>query len=267
MWLEETLRQRGPLLGLLAVFLGGLALNLTPCVYPLIPVTLAFFSGQAAGRTNRVLRLALTYVLGLSISYALLGVIAARTGALLGSWLQKPVVLLAVAAVIVSLSLSMFGLYELRPPQILTRRFGHASAGFGGAFVMGLVVGLIAAPCVGPFLLGLLLFVSQLANPAMGFLIFLALGFGMGLPYVILALMVNRVNQLPKAGACSSGVKKRWGSCWWAWPSTCSSRSCPGGVWESPSPACCLGLGHTSGGWHGRRMRDRVWCGFDARWD
>ena len=199
-WLDETLRQRGLLLGLLAVFLGGLALNLTPCVYPLLPVTLAFFSGQATGRKSRVLRLALTYVLGLSISYALLGVIAARTGALLGSWLQKPIVLIVVAAVIAALALSMFGLYELRPPQALTRRFGQASTGFSGAFVMGLVVGLIAAPCVGPFLLGLLLFVSQLANPGIGFLLFLTLGFGMGLPYVILALTIHRVNQLPKAG-------------------------------------------------------------------
>jgi len=199
-WLGDTIRQHGLGVGLLAVFLGGIALNVTPCVYPMIPVTIAFFSSQAAGEVKRVRQLALLYVLGLSLHYALLGLLAAKTGMLFGAWLQRPGVLVAIAIVIVALSLSMFGLYELRVPHALAQRFGRASSGLWGAFVMGMVVGVIAAPCVGPLVLSLLLVVSQLAHPVTGFLLFFALGLGMGLPYVFLALAARRVSRWPKAG-------------------------------------------------------------------
>ena len=200
-WLAESIEQRGLLIGLIAVFFGGMALNLTPCVYPLIPITLAFFGAQAAGRTARIIALAASYVVGLSLSYAILGVIAAKTGALLGSWLQQPAVLIAVAVLIAALACGMFGLYELRMPEALTRRFSRASGGLGGAFVMGVAVGVIAAPCIGPFVIGLFLFVSQLANVVTGFVIFLTLGLGMGTPYIALALAANRMSHLPRAGA------------------------------------------------------------------
>ena len=198
--LADVVSRHGLGLGLVAAFLGGLALNLTPCVYPMIPVTLAFFGGQAAGSWQRTAWLATCYVLGLSMSYAILGLLAARTGAFFGSWLQHPAVLIGIAIIIVALSLSMFGLYDLRPPQVLTNRLGQAFTGAGGAFAMGLVVGLVAAPCVGPFILGLLLLVSQLANPITGFLLFFVLGLGMGLPYLILGLAASRIGRLPKAG-------------------------------------------------------------------
>jgi thiol:disulfide interchange protein DsbD len=118
---------------------------------------------------------------------------------------------MGVAAVVVALALSLFGLYDLRLPQVLTRRFGHASSGFGGAFVMGLVVGVIAAPCIGPFVLGLLLLVSQLANPLAGLLLFFMLGLGMGLPYVVLGVTAHRIVQLPKAGEWLLWSKKALG--------------------------------------------------------
>ena len=207
-WLGDFVSRHGLWVGLIAVFFGGLALNLTPCVYPMIPVTVAFFSGQAAGSLRRSLHLAFLYVIGMSLNYALLGLVAARTGALLGSWLQQPAVLLAVAASMVGLSLSMFGFYDLRLPSSITTRFGQASTGLWGAFVMGLVVGLVAAPCIGPFVLGLLLFVSRLANPAAGFLVFFVLGLGMGLPYVILGAAANHIGRLPKAGGWLIWSKK-----------------------------------------------------------
>jgi len=174
----------------------------------MIPVTLAFFTSQGAGSLKRTAVLASFYVAGLSLNYALLGLIAARTGVLFGAWLQQPVVLLGVALVIVTLALSMFGLYDLRLPAALTRRLGTASAGRWGAFLMGMTVGLIAAPCIGPFVLGLLLFVSRLADPVAGFLLFLMLGLGMGLPYVVLGVSANRVGQLPKAGGWLVWSKK-----------------------------------------------------------
>ena len=210
-WLTESVTHHGLWVGFVVVFFGGLALNLTPCVYPMIPVTLAFFSNQAAGMARRAVWLALLYVLGISLNYAILGVIAVQTGALFGSWLQQPAVLIVVAGVIVALSLSMFGLYELSVPSVLTRRLGQASSGLWGAFLMGLVVGLVAAPCIGPVVLSLLLFISRLGNPAVGFLLFFTLGLGMGLPYLVLGVAASRVGRLPKAGPWLIWSKKALG--------------------------------------------------------
>ena len=210
-WLDRLITQHGLWVGLPAVFVMGLAMNLTPCVYPMIPVTLAYFGHQAFGAPGRALRLALCYVLGIAVSYAALGTLAARSGALFGAWLQQPAVLVGVAAVMVALSLSMFGLYDLQLPAALTQRFGKTSAGYGGAVVMGLVVGIVAAPCVGPLLLALLLLVSHMANPAAGFLLFFVLGLGMGTPYVLLGIGANRLARLPKAGGWLLWRKKLLG--------------------------------------------------------
>ena len=88
-WIDDLLKQQASWIWFLAAFLGGLALNLTPCVYPMIPVTLAFFSAQKSGRISSTLKLACCYVLGMSLTYATLGLIVAKTGALLGAWLQQ----------------------------------------------------------------------------------------------------------------------------------------------------------------------------------
>lgn len=210
-WMDELLSTQAPWMWFLAAFLGGLALNLTPCVYPMIPVTVAFFSGQAPGRLGYTLWLGLLYVLGMALMYALLGSLVSQTGALLGSWLQQPAVLLAVAGLVVALALGMFGLYELRPPAWLTRRLGRASSGSLGAFGMGLTVGVIAAPCIGPFVLGMLLFVGRLADPALGFWLLLTLGLGMGLPYVLLGVWANRLASWPKAGPWMVWIKRALG--------------------------------------------------------
>ena len=205
---STLITQKGLGVGLIAVFFGGLSLNLTPCVYPMIPVTLAFFGGQSQGRTLGTLRLAAFYVLGIALSYAALGLLASRTGSLLGAWLQQPLVLAGIAAVILGLSLSMFGLYDLQPPRFITERLGQASAGIGGALAMGLLVGLVAAPCVGPFLISLLLVASQIDKPLVGFLLFFVLGLGMGMPYLALALVANKTRSLPRAGAWLVWSKK-----------------------------------------------------------
>ncbi|MBI4004485.1 MAG: thioredoxin family protein [Candidatus Omnitrophica bacterium] len=210
-WLSEIISQRGIWIGLLAVFAGGLALNLTPCVYPMIPVTVAFFSQQASGARLHTVWLALLYVVGLSLSYAVLGALTASAGALFGSWLQHPAVLLAIAVGIVALALSMFGLYELRLPQVLTQRLGQVPAGAAGAFVMGTAVGFIAAPCIGPFVAGLVLLVVQRGSPWFGFVLFFTLGLGMGLPYLVLGMAAQQINRLPKAGPWLVWSKKALG--------------------------------------------------------
>jgi thioredoxin:protein disulfide reductase len=177
----------------------GLTLNLTPCVYPLISVTLGYFGSQQTG-ARAPWSLAAVYVLGITISFAALGVSAALAGGLFGAPLQHPAVLIGLAGVLIALALSSFGLYEIRAPHALVNRFGVASAGMGGAFLMGLTMGVIAAPCIGPVVLGLLLYVGSERSVVKGFLLFFSMGLGMGLPYVALGSAAGSLAMLPRAG-------------------------------------------------------------------
>lgn len=197
-------------LQLLIVFLAGLALNLTPCVYPLIPITIGFFAGQAKERRGGTFGLALVYVLGMSVTYSVLGVAAALTGRLFGAALQSPIVIGVIVVVLIALALSMFGLWELKVPGWAMRASGGRS-GFVGALLMGLLVGFVAAPCIGPFVLGLLTYVGQVGSPVLGFVLFFVLAMGLGLPYLILGTFTGAVNKMPASGAWMIGVRKIFG--------------------------------------------------------
>ena len=204
------LERRGLPLVLLILFAGGLALNLTPCVYPVIPLTVSFFGGQAHGKDRRVFGLAALYVLGMATMYSALGVAAALSGKLFGSALQSPWVVGAIALVLVLLALSMFGLYDIRMPSSWMQKTG-ARSGAAGAYAMGLLVGVVAAPCVGPFVLGLLAFVAARQSAPLGFLFFFVLSLGLGLPYLFLAAFSGSIARLPRAGVWMEGIKKIFG--------------------------------------------------------
>jgi thiol:disulfide interchange protein DsbD len=208
--LAALLEKRGLLLVLLTVFLGGLALNLTPCVYPVIPLTVGFFSREAGGSTSRAFGLSALYVLGMAATYSALGVAAALSGKLFGSLLQNPLVLTGIAGVLVLMALSMFGYWEIRMPSFLMNRAG-ARGGAAGAFGMGLFVGVVAAPCVGGFIVGLLAFVAARQDPGLGLLLFFVLSLGLGLPYLFLGAFSGSLSRLPRAGAWMESVKKVFG--------------------------------------------------------
>lgn len=207
----DMIEENGILLTFIFVYLGGLALNLTPCVYPLIPITVSYFGGQAGGKGARTIVLALLYVLGMSITYSVLGTVAAMTGGLFGSALQNPFVILFIAAVLLGLAASMFGLWELRMPAFLTRRTGQAKKGYGGAVMMGLTVGIVAAPCIGPFVLGLLTYVGEMGRPLLGFLLFFTLAWGMGTPFIVLGTVSGSITKLPRSGHWMVWVRKIFG--------------------------------------------------------
>jgi thiol:disulfide interchange protein DsbD len=192
------------------VFLAGLALNLTPCVYPLIPITVGFFSRQSEGKTSRTFGLALAYVLGMSVTYSALGVFAALSGSLFGSWLQKPAVLVVIALIVLALALSMFGLYEIQAPHFITDRTG-SKAGVLGALTMGLFVGFVAAPCIGPFVISLLTYVAQQGSAALGFGLFFTLAMGLGLPYLVLGTVSGSLKAMPRSGEWMIAVRKVFG--------------------------------------------------------
>lgn len=207
---EDFDSSRGLLLTFLLVFAGGLALNLTPCVYPMIPITISIFGGQGGG-PRESLRLAIFYVLGMALTYSLLGTAAALTGSLLGSALQNPIVLAFIALVMVAMALSMFGLYDLTLPQSFNRFAGGNRQGALGAVLMGATVGIIAAPCIGPFVLGLLTYVGSTGNPALGFSLFFVLALGLGLPFLVLATASGSLSALPRSGSWMVWVKKVFG--------------------------------------------------------
>jgi len=203
--------QGGVILSLFIIFLGGLGLNLTPCIYPLIPITVGFFVAQGAGSSRWVFVLSLFYVLGMAITYSILGTVAALTGSLFGALLQNPLVLLLIAFVLVGLSLSMFGLYEIRMPASLTRIAGESTQGVFGALLMGLTVGILAAPCIGPFIIGLLSYVGQRGDPVLGFWTFFVLALGMGTPFLFLGTLSGSLNRLPRSGEWMVWVKRIFG--------------------------------------------------------
>ncbi|NLA75425.1 MAG: thioredoxin fold domain-containing protein [Deltaproteobacteria bacterium] len=201
----------GILWALLWVFLGGLALNLTPCIYPLIPVTVSYFGGRGNRRGGHAILLGILYILGLAVTNSILGVTAALTGGILGAALQYPLVLVIIALIMVLLGLSFFGLWEVHVPGSITRLASKNFSGYFGTFFMGLTLGIVAAPCLGPFVLGLLTYVGQKGDPFTGFLYFFVLSIGIGLPLCVLAIFSSTLDRLPRSGDWMLWVKKVMG--------------------------------------------------------
>ncbi|MGC2303930.1 MAG: cytochrome c biogenesis protein CcdA [Candidatus Binatus sp.] len=200
----------GWFLGFLAVFLGGLALNLTPCVYPLIGVTIAYFGNQGGG-PRRVMYLAIVFVLGIALMFSSVGVAVAMSGGLFGAAMQNPFVLVALAMMLLTLAASSFGLFVLQPPQWMLQRAGSAHPGYAGALLMGLGMGVVAAPCIGPIVLGLLLMVERSGSALFGFALFFTLAIGLGLPYIGLAMAAGHIRRLPRSGEWLTWIEHLFG--------------------------------------------------------
>lgn len=193
-WYEQGL---AAFLGLL--FLGGLALNLTPCVFPLIPITMNVFAQQGEKRALRVLPLAAVYVLGLAATFTVVGVLAALAGRSLGVVLQSPWGVLGVVTVLAVMMASAMGAFDIHLPSGAMGRLG-ARKGVVGAAFMGMVMGAIAAPCVGPFLIALIAFVAARRSVPLGAAAFFAVGLGLGLPYLVLGTFTGLINRVPRSG-------------------------------------------------------------------
>jgi len=205
----------GPLYGwamiwtLLGIFAGGMALNLTPCVYPLIPITVSYFGGRSG--KGQLIGHGFCYIGGLSITNSALGVTAALTGGLMGAMLQNPIVLAAVAAILIVFATSLFGFWELRLPSGLMEAASKSYAGYLGTLFMGLTMGVVAAPCIGPFVLGLLTWVASMGSPWLGFIVFFTLSLGLGLPLFFLAIFSGQIDKLPRSGEWMIWVRKFMG--------------------------------------------------------
>jgi len=187
------------------VFLGGLLTALTPCVYPLIPITVGLFGARRADARGKSVLLTCSYVLGMAAVFTILGVVAARTGQAFGSILGDPRFAIGLAIFLGVLAASMFGAFELAIPSGLAQRLNAVGgAGLAGAFLMGTVAGFLAAPCTGPVLAGLLAFVAKSQSIALGAALLFVYALGIGVPFVLIGVFALR---LPKGGAWMEWVK------------------------------------------------------------
>jgi thiol:disulfide interchange protein DsbD len=199
---------------LLAAFGIGVLISLSPCVYPMIPITAAIVGGgQKAGEgsARTALVRSLVYVLGLAIVYAVLGVLSASLGGAFSRWLKTAWVLVPVACVFVLLALSMFGVITIQMPAVITRRVTGKRSGRSVAdvFVLGLVAGIIATPCIAAPIAGVLTFIATTGNRLLGFWMLFTLAWGMGVILIIVGTLSG--SALPKAGPWTLWIKKFFG--------------------------------------------------------
>ncbi|MBI4614212.1 MAG: sulfite exporter TauE/SafE family protein [Planctomycetes bacterium] len=199
----DDLLGKGLLVLLLVAFAAGVAADFSPCVLPMIPITVGFFGGQAAGGARKsigkALGLAVSYVLGLCVTYTILGMVAALAGKSLAGWAENPYVIWPLAGVLGALSLSFFGAYEIKLPDALLSKFGagQARSGLAGAFAMGALLGFVAAPCVGPFIATLIIAVALSGKILWGAATFFVFGLGMGMLFLVLAVSSDFISNVP----------------------------------------------------------------------
>ena len=196
-------------------FAFGVALSLTPCVLPMIPILSGLIVGQGSNvRRGRSFSLSVAYVLGMAVTYAIAGIIAGLSGAMLSSALQNPWVLSGFAFIFVLLSLSMFGFYELQLPpaaqSALTAQSNRLPGGkFAGVTLMGALSALIVGPCVAAPLAGALLYLSLTRDVVLGGSALFVMALGMGLPLLLVGASAGAI--LPRAGAWMESVKRFFG--------------------------------------------------------
>ena len=212
----ERVLKGGSFWAVVATFFGlGLLLALTPCVFPMIPILSGIIAGQGKELTKTSgFLLALAYVLGMAITYALAGVAAALSGTLISNALQNPWALGIGSGIFVLLALSMFGFFELQLPSFIQSKFSDASnkmkgGNFAGVFIMGVLSAVIVGPCVAPPLAAALAFIAQTGNTTLGGVALFVLALGMGVPLLLVGLSAGAL--LPRAGGWMNAVKYFFG--------------------------------------------------------
>jgi cytochrome c-type biogenesis protein len=211
---------RSPLTALPVLFLAGVLTSLTPCIYPMIPITAAIVGGQSSGDTAggqapraprwRPIVLTMIYVLGLAIVYSALGLFAGMTGTLFGTVSSNPWLYFAMANLLVIAALAMLDVLPVQLPASLVQRASSAGTGgrASGAFVMGAMSGLVAAPCSAPVMAAVLTWVTATKSPWLGFAYLFSFSLGMCALLVAVGISAGTLARLPRAGMWMVRVKK-----------------------------------------------------------
>jgi len=183
----------------LFVFLGGIALSFTPCVYPLIPVTAGYIGIQAAGSKLKGLVLSFIYVSGIAVTYSLLGLLASLTGTVFGKISSHPLTSILTGSIIVVFGLSMLNVFALYFPSV-TKLSRFRGKGYFSIFLLGLASGLVMSPCVSPALGAILVYLATKNNLVYGITLLMVFAYGMGLTLILVGTFSGIMLNFPKSG-------------------------------------------------------------------
>ena len=193
-------------------FWGGVLASLTPCVYPILPILIGSMGTAGAQSRLRGLSLSLIFVLGMAVSYSLMGLVSALTGTLFGKFTTHPIAYLLVGNICLFFALSMLGLFEIQlPGQWGKARLETQKKGAAQIFLMGATSGLVAAPCTVPVLGVLLAFVAESRNLLFGFSLLFVFAFGLGFLLILLGTFTGFLVSLPKSGPWLLRIKQAFG--------------------------------------------------------
>jgi len=198
----------------LAVFIAGILVSFTPCVYPVAPITIAFIGARSAGSRWRGFLLSIVYVLGMALTYTALGAVAALSGKLFGQLQTNPWTYFAMANLCILMGLAMLGVFALpvRTPGFIARLQPRGrTRGLLGSFAVGAASGLVLGPCTAPVLAVVLGYVASRQNLAFGMSLLFVFALGMGVLLVLLGTFAGLIANLPKSGLWMSRVTQVFG--------------------------------------------------------
>src|SRR6058998_311410 len=211
--LADALTHR-PLIALVTLFGAGLVTSLTPCIYPMIPITAGILSGTSAGQPSRArtARLTLAYVTGLALFYAILGLFAGLSGSLFGTVSASPWARFAIGNLLLVFALAMFDVIPVSAPQRLMRWAGGLGGGsYPAVFLLGATSGIVAAPCGAPAFAAVLTWVAATRSAVLGFVYLFVFSLGMTALLVVVGFFSGALAALPRAGVWMSWIKKAAG--------------------------------------------------------
>lgn len=199
-------------LRILLVILLGILMSLTPCIYPMIPITVGILQSQAGTSVTRNFMRALAYTMGIATTFAVLGLLAAFTGQIFGSIMANPIFISILVLILLYLAGSMLGLYEMYIPAFMQpKNNGMHGNSLLAAFLFGAASGTVASPCLSPGLVLLLTLVTTLASKFMGFLLLFSFGIGLSIPLLLIGTFSSSLNVLPKSGMWMVEIKRAFG--------------------------------------------------------
>lgn len=210
--LRTTVAGGNPIVLVAVAFLAGIATSFTPCMYPMIPITMGILQAQSSFSIWSNFFMALSYVLGMAMVYASLGYVAATSSVIFGKWAANPWFVLIAVIIFLYLAGSMFGFYEVYLPSFLTKHHEVSQRrSFIRSFIFGVLSGTVASPCLTPPLAILLTFVAKRGSPVVGFAVLLAFALGMGMLLLVVGTFSSSLSLLPRAGSWMLEVKKFFG--------------------------------------------------------
>ncbi len=201
-----------PIQVILSLLLGFL-LSLTPCIFPMIPITIGILQGSGGNSRRKSLFIASAYTLGVSTTFACLGLLIASGGLAFGQFTRSPFFILSLVTFLSYLALSMFGLYDMHVPSFLKKRAQKKSeqGSIFSAFIFGALSGTIASPCLSPGLALILTIAATIGNKILAFFLLFAFGIGSALPLLIIGTFSSSLHIFPQAGMWMIEVKKLFG--------------------------------------------------------